>query len=784
MDLDQMEGRAETRNNNASSSEEDEEDDLEHPQVRKRNSRNRQTSLDEPRRGVRNLAKIQSIFTENVDTITSIKQDVKKIEDTLEVYYKDIKKKYDSTTKREIEIYGENWLVSPERPAYHRVNAERKNGILRDHQSDGLPQNGSHLQKNDVLYLIPNHDENGTTLQKGKVQSARVEVGDISPRMSYWASIEQTYVCDDQLRLTHMQNFGKEINEKKFYSLLNQQFPDGIHGCSDNSSYINDWLLYQLFMKVLPGFEDQPDAFYYALYCLWPNKLSQRQLSFAFPKWCDLYAEDGFNPCNLEHWKKHELKAAENFQKLSCYACHNYTCIEHGFKAEIPIQLPESNYVVVNLEISNDSGTTNSHLHCSSNCWKSLNKKQLNWRIFIDQAEPRGNKLEICLDKLRILKMSHEEGGTIVSAFLFNQDIPFCDFAQLAINSYDGESRDFKTCAGIYKLILQVAQKVSKRQHNLGLRSQKLSRQARVNNFRYDQKVQARARAKAHSEELQRKALEEGRPVEQLIAEEKISNAKKNRGIVNISHVTPIVPCRHSGLCSTTEEYCACRENGMCSYLCECDINCTQRFPGCNCSAGQCQSKACQCYFANWECNPITCHNCNCDNMDEEGLLCKNFSMARSVQKRMTVAPSKIAGNGLFILEPAEKDEFITEYVGERISEDEVERRGAIYDRLHCSYIFNLPTGGAIDSFSVGNISRFANHDKNNPTLYAKTMVVAGEHRIGFYAKRQLSPGDELLFDYSYSMEHQKAISSQGDKKKSRGGKQVKSSEDPSTSSQ
>uniref|UniRef100_A0A1I7U7N4 [histone H3]-lysine(27) N-trimethyltransferase n=1 Tax=Caenorhabditis tropicalis TaxID=1561998 RepID=A0A1I7U7N4_9PELO len=251
-----------------------------------------------------------------------------------------------------------------------------------------------------------------------------------------------------------------------------------------------------------------------------------------------------------------------------------------------------------------------------------------------------------------------------------------------------------------------------------------------------------------------------------------------------ITAVTPFVPCRHDGPCDVENELCSCRENGMCSSLCKCDPNCPQRFPGCNCSPGQCQSKACQCYRASWECSPLTCRNCKCDSMDTNEIKCKNFSMNRMNHKKMMVGKSKIAGNGLFILESAEKDEFITEYVGERITDDEAERRGAIYDKLKCSYIFNLTTGGAIDSFSLGNISRFANHESTDPTLYARTVVVGGEHRIGFYAKKALKPGDELLFDYDYAIEHQKAISNEAssDKKMKKKKKKAKESTPPSDS--
>lgn len=57
--------------------------------------------------------------------------------------------------------------------------------------------------------------------------------------------------------------------------------------------------------------------------------------------------------------------------------------------------------------------------------------------------------------------------------------------------------------------------------------------------------------------------------------------------------------------------------------------------------------------------------------------------------KKIYVAPSTIAGHGLFLGESAKKDEFIVEYVGERITHNEAERRGAIYDLKKCSYLFS-----------------------------------------------------------------------------------------------
>lgn len=113
------------------------------------------------------------------------------------------------------------------------------------------------------------------------------------------------------------------------------------------------------------------------------------------------------------------------------------------------------------------------------------------------------------------------------------------------------------------------------------------------------------------------------------------------------------------------------------------------------------------------------------------------------------VHKSPIAGKGAFARKFIPKGTRIVEYKGQRIDDDEADRR---YDddamAVHHTFLFALDSGTVIDAGVRGNDARFINHSCD-PNCEA----VEEDDRIFIESLRDIQKGEELLYDYSYERE-------------------------------
>jgi len=108
------------------------------------------------------------------------------------------------------------------------------------------------------------------------------------------------------------------------------------------------------------------------------------------------------------------------------------------------------------------------------------------------------------------------------------------------------------------------------------------------------------------------------------------------------------------------------------------------------------------------------------------------------------VRRSRVHGRGVFALRRIRKGTRIIEYLGDRVSHREADRRyaGKRSDDNH-TFLFIVDRGVVIDGGSHGNDARYINHgcDPNCESTIE-------DRRIFIEAIRTIQPGEELTYDY------------------------------------
>jgi SET domain-containing protein len=110
----------------------------------------------------------------------------------------------------------------------------------------------------------------------------------------------------------------------------------------------------------------------------------------------------------------------------------------------------------------------------------------------------------------------------------------------------------------------------------------------------------------------------------------------------------------------------------------------------------------------------------------------------------LTVRRSQVHGRGVFARRRIRKGTRIIEYIGERVSHTEADRR---YEHKSASdnhtFLFIIDRRTVVDAGVNGNEARFINHscDPNCESLI-------DQRRIFIESLRTIQPGEELTYDY------------------------------------
>lgn len=196
-------------------------------------------------------------------------------------------------------------------------------------------------------------------------------------------------------------------------------------------------------------------------------------------------------------------------------------------------------------------------------------------------------------------------------------------------------------------------------------------------------------------------------------------------------------------------------------------------FVGCDCKEGcNGRSKNC-CYFTNlfpyikkgrvniiqgipiYECNKLCACDQNCRN--------RVVQNGRKVPLCIFRTPTG-CGWGVRTTRKIFAGEFVCEYVGEVISFDEAERRGAGYDAEGRTYLFDLDFNSqdfpyTVDAARYGNVAHFINHScEPNLGVWAVWINCLDPNlpKLALFAVKEIDKGEELTFDYMCNVTKEK----------------------------
>uniref|UniRef100_A0A087X2L3 Histone-lysine N-methyltransferase, H3 lysine-36 specific n=1 Tax=Poecilia formosa TaxID=48698 RepID=A0A087X2L3_POEFO len=167
--------------------------------------------------------------------------------------------------------------------------------------------------------------------------------------------------------------------------------------------------------------------------------------------------------------------------------------------------------------------------------------------------------------------------------------------------------------------------------------------------------------------------------------------------------------------------------------------------PRCNCKAtdeSPCGNDSeCINRMLLYECHPQVC---------PAGERCLNQAFTKRQYSQVQIFRTLSRGWGLRCVHDIKKGQFVTEYVGEVIGEDECRSRirHAQENDICNFYMLTLDKDRIIDAGPKGNEARFMNHSCQ-PNCETQKWTVSGDTRVGLFALVDIAAGTELTFNYN-----------------------------------
>lgn len=112
------------------------------------------------------------------------------------------------------------------------------------------------------------------------------------------------------------------------------------------------------------------------------------------------------------------------------------------------------------------------------------------------------------------------------------------------------------------------------------------------------------------------------------------------------------------------------------------------------------------------------------------------MSISEPFSKKLIKKRSALGGIGLYTTVPLKKGTYVIEYTGEKITEEEANRRGG-------KYLFTINSRWTVDGKDRRNTARYINHSCK-PNCEAEIK----KGRVLIYAIKNIAEGEELTFNY------------------------------------